>query len=69
MKCLACDRILSDLEANRKYTNWAEMPANEDRYIGLCDKCIVDTDLTFVENSLNSDEDLNEDSNTNDSHS
>ncbi len=61
MKCLSCDRILSDRESSRKFTNWREMPEGEDRYIGLCDRCIVDTDLHFDENTLANDEDLNED--------
>jgi hypothetical protein len=51
MRCLACDCNLSDREANRKYENWQEIKNPESRYIMLCDDCIVDTDLTFYEDS------------------
>jgi len=61
MKCLACDAFLTDLESSRKYTNWREMPEGEDRYIMLCNKCIIDTDLTYTENSTANDEDINDD--------
>lgn len=63
MKCLACDGLMSDREASRKYVNWKEMPEGEDRYISLCDKCIQDTDLNFVDNPLASNEEtINDDS-------
>lgn len=45
MRCLACDCALSDREANRKYLNFREIPNPEDRYIGLCDGCLQETDL------------------------
>lgn len=50
MRCLSCNCNLSDREANRKYDNHAEIANPEARYIGLCDDCILDTDLTFIEN-------------------
>lgn len=50
MRCLSCNCNLSDREANRKYDNHAEIANPESRYIGLCDDCILDTDLTFIEN-------------------
>lgn len=58
MKCLACDAFLTDREASRKYENWRSMPEGEDRYIMLCDRCIVGTDLIFVENTNASNEEL-----------
>lgn len=53
MRCLACNVILSDREASRKFINHAAISNPEDRYIDLCDNCITDTGLNFVENSLN----------------
>lgn len=56
MRCLSCNCSLSDREANRKYENWLEIPKPEDQYIMLCDDCILDTDLAFVEDpTLSSD--------------
>lgn len=52
MRCLACNCAMSDREASRKYVNYQELPEGEARYIGLCDHCIQDTDLVFVENPL-----------------
>jgi hypothetical protein len=49
MRCLACDCRLSDREANRKYTNYQEIKNPEARYIMLCDDCILDTDLNYIE--------------------
>lgn len=40
MKCLACDVILTDEEANRKFSNCEEIPNPEDRYINLCNRCL-----------------------------
>lgn len=40
MRCLACNKELSDYEANRKYVNHAEIKSPELKYIGLCDECI-----------------------------
>ena len=61
MKCLSCDNFMTDREANRKYENWSELPEGEDRYIGLCDRCIVSTDLNYYENSSSSNEEQNDD--------
>ena len=61
MKCLACDKILSDREANRKYAYWQQIGNPEHRYVGLCDHCLVDTDLEFIENLLDNDEDVSDD--------
>ena len=43
MKCLSCDRILSDFEATRKY------PSNE--YIDLCNSCFktIKQDIEYSE--------------------
>lgn len=56
MRCLACDCRLSDREANRKYANYQEIKNPESRYIMLCDDCIQDTDLNFVETQLDGEE-------------
>lgn len=40
MRCLACNKELSDYEANRKYVNHAEIKSPELKYISLCDNCI-----------------------------
>lgn len=56
MRCLACDKNLSDKEANRKYFNWKKIANPEERYIGLCNGCIDDTGLTVVDNPHDSDE-------------
>lgn len=51
MRCLSCNCNLSDREANRKYSNHEEIKNPESRYIGLCDDCIIDTDLAFIEDT------------------
>ena len=61
MRCLSCDCNLSDREANRKYDNWQEIKNPESRYIMLCDDCMLDTDLAFVDNPNLSDEDYESD--------
>lgn len=55
MRCLSCNRNLSDREANRKYANWQEIKNPEERYIGLCDDHLDGLDLPYVENPLLSD--------------
>ena len=62
MRCLSCNCNLSDREANRKYENWEEIKNPESRYIGLCNDCLMDTDLIFVENDQLSGEIPEEDS-------
>lgn len=61
MKCVACDSFLTDRQASRKYLNWREMPEGEGRYIMLCDRCIVDTDLIYSENSSANNEETTDD--------
>lgn len=56
MRCLACDVVLSDREASRKYGNCKDISNPEEQYIGLCNHCLKDTDLTYVENVNASDE-------------
>jgi len=56
MHCKACDILLSDREANRKFSNHKEIADPEQRYIMLCDHCIEDTDLLIVENPLDNDD-------------
>ena len=49
MRCLSCDNSMSDREANRKYVDWRKIQNTEDRYIGLCDSCLQDSDLFYVD--------------------
>ena len=56
MHCLACNALLTDREASRKFENWKDIPDAEERFIGLCDKCLQDTDLNYTENPNASDE-------------
>lgn len=47
MRCLSCNCELTDKEANRKFLD-AELISNpEDRYIGLCDRCLHDSELSY----------------------
>ena len=50
MPCLSCDRAMSDRETNRKYINWKEIQNTEERYISLCDNCLKDSDLFYMDN-------------------
>lgn len=43
--CLSCNHILTDDETVRKYDNWEKIKNPEDRYIGLCNKCLRQSDL------------------------
>jgi hypothetical protein len=45
MKCLSCDVILDDKEQSRKYKNHFEIKNPEDRYIGLCNRCLRNGEL------------------------
>lgn len=56
MHCLACNDLLTDRETSRKYINWREMPEGEGRYILLCDNCLRDTEINFVDNPTSSDD-------------
>lgn len=54
MRCLACNKELSDKEANKKYANHEEIKNPEDKYIGLCSHCLRDEhDDTFSETLVN----------------
>lgn len=61
MRCLACDSNLSDREANRKYVNWREIKNTEQRYIGLCDDCICETDLNYPDSDVINNETIGDD--------
>lgn len=41
MKCLACDKILSDYEATRKYESNGE-------FVDLCNECLHASDLVNI---------------------
>lgn len=50
MKCLSCDVVLTDEEANRKFSNYEEIKNPEDRYIGLCNRCLgTDSDDSLAD--------------------
>lgn len=62
MRCLSCDKNLSDKEASRKYLNHEEISNPEDKYIGLCNGCLSDSELhTYQEDFKQSDELPNDD--------
>ncbi len=65
MRCLSCNKNLSDREANRKYANHIEIKNPEEKYIGLCDHCLVDTDISIEDrldlDDTDFDEELNDD--------
>jgi hypothetical protein len=45
MRCLSCNKALSDKEANRKFKNHEEIKNPEDKYMGLCDCCLGGAEL------------------------
>lgn len=47
MKCLSCDVVLKDQEASRKFLDAEHIPNPEDRYIGLCNRCLGSSDLSY----------------------
>lgn len=53
MRCLACDVILSDQEATRKYTNTT-------RFVDLCNKCFstIQDEVYVMETVMESEDDL-----------
>lgn len=61
MRCRACNHNLSDRAASRKFLNWREIKNSEERYLGLCDPCIVGTGLTFEEDVRASNEEFEDD--------
>ena len=58
MRCLSCDAAMSDRETNRKYVDWKNIPNTEDRYIGLCDNCLRDSDLFYMDTDVLDDMEL-----------
>lgn len=48
MRCLACNKELTDKEASRKYENHEDIKNPEEKFIGLCSKCSYDTDYDDV---------------------
>lgn len=49
MRCLSCNKNMNDREANRKYLNHDQIKNPEDKYIGLCDGCLAESDLCYDE--------------------
>lgn len=60
MRCKACNKNLSDREANRKFTNFHQIQNPEDRYINLCDWDLRESGLEFIENPLLNDDNYEE---------
>lgn len=56
MKCLSCDKVLTDFEATRKY-------AGSNTFVDLCNKCFKEADIPeIVERyDLKTTEDIEED--------
>jgi hypothetical protein len=50
MRCLSCNVILDDKEQVRKYKNHEEIPNPEDKYLGLCNRCLGEAQ--FDDNEL-----------------
>ena len=53
MRCLACQKNLSDREATRKYASTLE-------FIDLCDRCLKDLPIATTEDSSQSDVSYND---------
>ena len=51
MRCLSCDCAMSDRETNRKYINWKDIQNTEERYVSLCDNCLKDSDLFYMDSN------------------
>jgi hypothetical protein len=58
MRCQSCNKNLSDRESSRKFINWREIENSEDRYIGLCSRCLHESGILYVENPFVSDDDF-----------
>lgn len=58
MRCLSCNKNLSDKEASRKFLGWKEIANPEDRYIGLCDDDLRETGLACEEDPAASDKEF-----------
>jgi hypothetical protein len=52
MHCFSCDVILTEREQKRKFANHIEIVKVEDKYINLCESCMLHSDLVVqdVEN-------------------
>jgi len=44
-RCLSCNVALSDMESVRKYSNHENIKKSEDKYIGLCTRCLKESGL------------------------
>ena len=58
MRCRACNEAMSDRETNRKYVNWKEIENTEERYISLCDSCLQESDLFYMDTDTLDDTEL-----------
>lgn len=57
-RCLACNCTLSSRELTRKYRGWEHIKNPEDRYIGLCGKCLNESGIhSYDENTTLSNND------------
>jgi formate-dependent nitrite reductase cytochrome c552 subunit len=58
VRCVSCNKNLTDREASRKYTDWREIQNPEDRFLCLCSKCTADSEIDYVENPFVSDKEV-----------
>lgn len=58
MRCAACNKNLTDMEAGFKYCDWKQIPIPEDRYPLLCVLCLKDTGIWVEGNPLASDKEF-----------
>lgn len=47
-RCRACNSILSSRELTRKYSDLPPETPPEDQYIGLCNSCFTQSDITVA---------------------
>ena len=47
-RCLACNANLSSREITRKYSNLPPDTPPEEQYIGLCNSCFTQSDITVA---------------------
>lgn len=49
MKCLACNKTLTNKEATRRYVSNGE-------FVDLCNNCMSDTEISFLETNVQEDD-------------
>lgn len=61
MRCLACDKNLTDREASIKFADWKDIPNPEDRFVQLCEDDIQGLGIATTVNLAASDEEYQDD--------